>query len=205
MTDHFKDLYYLATEEERAKGLVWYKEAKAFAEGLAAKYDLSLEQVTGVIAALSPQCPWSTNCKQAAEFIRTKGNTPVTTYHANKKKAKAILKGEPPLEVLTPVRPERTSKTISFFKNILNPETSDEVTIDTIVIRAWFDNPRIDAKKGFNNGSILKRIREDIKTLANEHGLRPNQAQAIIWTVWKRITNTKPYTNEVDYEGLLAT
>lgn len=203
MSDHFKDLYYLATEEERRKGLTWYQEAKRFAEGLAAKYDLSLEQVTGIIAALSPRCPWNTNCKQAKEFIRTKGNTSVTTYHNNKKKARAILRGANPIEVLTPTRPDRAFKTLAFYKSILDPESSEEIVIDTIMIRAYFNDPNYNENKTFNRGGQLRKIKESIRVLASGYGLKPMQLQVILWQTWKRITDTKPYSNEVNYESLL--
>ena len=203
MNDHFKDLYHLATEEERQNGLTWYQEARGFAEGLAAKYDQPLERVIGIIASLSPRCPWSVNCRQAKEFIRTKGNTTVTTYRTNKKKAKAILKGRDPIEALTPVRPDRTTKTISFYHNILSPETSEEVTIDSLMIRAYYNDPNYDVKRAFNNGSIMKELSNRIKAIASEEGLKPHQVQAMLWQAWKRITDTKPYTNVVNYESLL--
>jgi hypothetical protein len=201
---NFEDIYHLATQEEKDKGLVWYDEAHTFAEGLAAKYDLKVDQVTGIIAALSPRCPWSSNCKQAKEFIRTKGKTEVTTYSNNKKKARAILKGSDPLEVLHPTRPDRVTKTLSFYKNILDPESSDDVTIDTLMIRAYFNDPSYPEKKAFNNGSVLRQIASDLKALAQEYGLKAHQMQAIIWQVWKRITDTKPFSNEVNYETLLS-
>lgn len=196
--DHYKDLYHLSTDDERAKGLVWYNEARSFCQGLADKYNVTLEQAVGVVAALSPRCPWNLNCSQAAEFIRKKGRAVhVTTYYNNKEKALAILKGSNPLDVL------KGSKTRSFYENILNPDSSQEVTVDTIMIRAFFNDPNHNEHQTFSRPTELRLISQTIKDLAAEKGLLPLQLQAILWQTWKRITDTKPFTNEVNYEGLL--
>jgi hypothetical protein len=158
----------------------------------------------GIIAALSPRCPWRENIIQAKSFIQTKGKVKTTTYKSNKKKALAILRGKNPQDVLN------GHKVRAFYFNILSPENSTEVCIDTHIISAWFNRCNLD--KAFLNtvfhprGSrrnIIQEIKQAVIQLASKYHLKPLQVQAILWLTWKRITENKPYSSHVEYRAVL--
>src|SRR3990170_2538974 len=94
------DVFNLATKEEIAKGLTWYNDASFHCFNLSSKYNIPIERVIGIVAALSPRCPWRENVIQANNFIQTRGRSKTTTYLSNKKKALAIFRGSNPVNIL---------------------------------------------------------------------------------------------------------
>lgn len=198
------DILSLATEEEKAQGITWYNDAALHCFNLSLKYDISIERVIGIVAALSPRCPWKENVIQAERFIDTKGKSRVTTYLPNKKKALAIFKGNHPLNVLN------GHKVRAFYNNITDPINSRSVCIDSHMISCWFN--KTDLSRSFLNaifhprGSkriVIEQIRQAIINLSDLYHLKPLQVQAIIWLAWKRITGNKPYSGNVNYQSLL--
>lgn len=198
------DILNLATEQEKAQGITWYNDAAFHCFNLSLKYNIPVERVIGVIAALSPRCTWRENVIQGDNFIRTKGKSKVTTYSPNKKKALSILKGSNPVTVLN------GHKVRAFYENLSDPVNSQSVCIDSHIIACWFN--KTDLSKSFLNavfhprGSkriVIKQIKKAIIDLSDLYYLKPLQVQAIIWLVWKRITGNKPYSGNVDYQSLL--
>jgi hypothetical protein len=122
--------------KHRKHGCAWYQDAHRFARGLSRTTGLDFPRVVGVIAALSPRCAWSENVTAALTLVRT-GRLPKGTpvLPLNVTKAREIIAGKPPLEVL------RGSKVLAFYDNILSPKTSQHVTIDIHAARAAFNKP----------------------------------------------------------------
>ena len=60
--------YLEASDEERHDGRLWYSTAHAFASGLAAEFNISVDYAAAYIAVLSPQIQWERNCIVAYEF-----------------------------------------------------------------------------------------------------------------------------------------
>lgn len=58
-------------EDLRAQATLWYDGARKIAENLAQRYDLTAEQVGGILAVLSPQKQWFMNIAQAEQVIHT--------------------------------------------------------------------------------------------------------------------------------------
>lgn len=201
---NFTDILNLATEGEKEQGLTWYNEASFFCFNLSIKYDIPIERIIGIVAALSPKCPWIRNAIEARDFIKSKGKNKVTTYLSNKKKALAIFRGTHPNDVLN------GHKVRAFYDNLCNPNDSKSVCIDTHMISCWFN--KTDLGKSLLNaifhprGSkriVIKQIREAIINLSDLYHIKPLQVQAIIWLVWKRITGNKPYSGNVNYQSIL--
>ena len=198
------DVFNLSMEEERAQGLTWYNDAAAHCFNLSLKYDMPLEKVIGIIAALSPRCPWNRNVIETDSLIQTRGRSKVTTYLSNKKKALAILRGTHPLNILN------GHKVKTFYDNLSDPINSQSVCIDSHIIACWFN--KTDLSKAFLNaifhprGSkriVIEQIKKAIIDLSILYHFKPLQVQAIIWIVWKRITRNKPYSGNVNYQSLL--
>lgn len=202
---NLEDVLNLSTDRERFEGTFWYVEAAKFSEALADRCGLNKDIVVGIIAALSPRCPWKENVIEARDLIRSRGKSKTITYKSNKKKALAILRGV--------ARPEdilNGHKVRAFFFNISDPENSTEVCIDTHMICCWFN--KSDLGKAFLNtvfhprGSrrnTIQEIKEAIISLAHKYHLRPLQIQAIIWITWKRLTENKAYSSKVEYQAIL--
>lgn len=62
-------IWEAATPEDVSAGLSWYRTASAEASKLASKFQVSLAQTAGVIAALSPGREWERNLLDAEEFL----------------------------------------------------------------------------------------------------------------------------------------
>jgi len=58
-------------EDLRAQATLWYDGARKIAENLAQRYNLTEEQVGGILAVLSPQKQWFMNIAQAEQVIHT--------------------------------------------------------------------------------------------------------------------------------------
>ena len=199
------DILSLATEEEKSQGLMWYNDAAQYCFNLSLKYEIPVERVIGIVAALSPRCPWRENVTQADSFIQTKGKAKVTTYLSNKKKALGIFKGANPLSIL------KGHKVRAFYYNLSDPINSQSVCIDTHMVGCWFN--KTDLSKSFLNavfhprGSkriVIEQIKKAIIDLSILYNIKPLQVQAIIWLTWKRITRNKPYSGNVNYQNLLT-
>ena len=174
-------LFHGATELEIAQGLDWYQLAHLRALNLARTYGLSLKQVAGVISVLSPGVKWAINLADAEELIkRPDASTICSTYDTNKLKALKIIAGGSP-DVLI-----KSRKTKAFFKNILSPADVEHVTIDRHMINAVVSGALTDNEKS----KVFNTKRYDVladcfRKEAGILGIRPNQLQAIVWTVQK--------------------
>jgi hypothetical protein len=157
------ELFLKATKE----GLYWYAEAYDKCEVLAKEYGLSLEQSIGIVAVLSPKCPWDKNIFNATVVITGSG-TP-TALGANIKKANRILNGEPPLSVLS------GNKVRSFYFNILRRGFDSNVTIDTHILRV-IGRPSFTPKPG-----VYNQIVEAFRTVGKWVGYSPAQVQSVVW------------------------
>lgn len=184
-------IYHSADPLTRQAGHNWYQDAHRIASELAAKHNapeshakhaVTLVQVVGVIAAISPGCSWERNVEYADQILRafTLGRSvpKVGTYgQKNVDKCKRILAGETPLDVLG------GRKVRAFYANILNPACEAEVTIDRHAIGAA-RNLRGDSAAIVTDWQV-KYIACQYKTLATRLGVLPHQAQATVWLQWR--------------------
>lgn len=79
-------------------------------------------------------------------------------------------------------------KVRSFYNDILNPKTSDSVTIDTHAIRGLMNNYDVSAgfkQSIFANPAQYNLMADTFRKVGADRGITPNQAQAIAWIVWK--------------------
>ena len=150
--------------------LDWYFILNDYAKNLAERNGLTLIQASGVISALSPMITFQTNLRDAERFCATRSLANLATYMNQRKKALAIIGAKSESEVLKILG---GNKTKSFFLNILKPETSQDVTIDSWMIK-FFGYKSLTPKR-------YKEASEIISQIALEMKIKPHQLQALIW------------------------
>jgi len=188
-------VYALANDTDRAEGLFWYSKAHDTARVMAEKHGIPLQRAVGVIAAISPGCPWGRNVMEAEEFIKAYVGgyklPSVGVYgRRNVAKARRILNGESPDSVL---HTKTGPKVWAFYNNILSPTASQELTIDRHAKCLAYNLGSVKRGSASNDSqAIVGRVEyrylvRHYRVLANRLGLVPHQLQAITWVTWKRI------------------
>ncbi len=158
----------------------------------AARYGcLVPETACGVYAALSPNNSEESNMEDMIRAVscfrdptsrldeRWAGLT-VHTYGANKLKAKRILEGESPDAVL------KGLKTWNFYHNILEPESSEYVTVDGHMVNIW-NGARVPLDEAGISRLEYRIVVAGVVELAERVGIRPCQLQSILWIAWRRL------------------
>lgn len=151
--------------------LDWYFVLHDYAQNLADKNGLTLIQAAGVISALSPMINFTTNLRDAERFCATRRLDNLATYMSQRKKALAIIGAKSEEEVLKLLG---GNKTKAFFLNILRPQDSMDVTIDTWMIK-FFGFKSLTPKR-------YKEASWEIIKVSQELGIMPHQLQALVWT-----------------------
>lgn len=187
------------TDESIALGARWYPEAYAFAVSVAAKYGVTVAQVAGVIAAVSPRMGWVRNKTLAervvAEYPGHAESVPAErvaksiggALGANLTIAVRILRGEPVADVLTGV------KRRAFYNNIISAgsASTDDVTVDTWMQRVVMSVSPDQGMDLDESLAFLKArgfagyaaIAHAVRVVARKRGLSPATVQAAYWIV----------------------
>src|SRR6202044_3874952 len=61
--------FELATKDELKEGMNWYQNANGYCKGLANRFNVTIQQAGGIIAAFSPQTGWEQNKRFAVSFL----------------------------------------------------------------------------------------------------------------------------------------
>jgi len=179
MVDNILAVYGEATDEDLAAGREWYNVAHTYAVGLSHQYyGVTVEQAAGVIAALSPRLPWDRNMAYAERLIRT-GDTPV--LNGNKDKARRILRGEAPLDVLG------GRKVRAFYATILDRYTQ-EVVIDRHAFDVAYGEVTDEhTRKMLDRVGMYDRFSDAYRRAAYLSGVSVSVLQATTWVTWRRL------------------
>ena len=186
-------VHSLANSADIADGEAWYGVARSVCETIADSHSgrYSLEQVVGVLAALSPNNRWARNVTDTVAFCRafesgTIENLKVATYHANRRKAERILaRGGGVANIQTILN---GPKVVEFFNCILGLR---DVCIDGHAYSVW-RGERIPTTKTPSIGIKLRaRIKDDYKAAASILEIQPSTLQAITWVTWRRLYGRK--------------
>lgn len=180
-------VYYQANANDLENGLTWYSSAHNVVTRLSSRYNVTLEQACGVIAALSPGAQWERNIEDAELFIsywsagnRGKRLPSVGVYgRNNRRKAERILGGEKPLTVLG------GPKVTAFYTNILDPSNNRVVTIDRHAKSAAYGVA--DENTSLVRPSEYEYLTRHFRYCAAKLNLRPCDFQAICWVTWRRL------------------
>lgn len=151
--------------------LDWYFILHDFAKDLASRTGLTLLQTAGIISALSPMVLFSTNLRDAERFCSTRSIANLATYKSQRMKALRILGAKTEGEILEILG---GNKTKAFFLNILRPQDSMDVCLDTHMLR-FFGFKSLTPKR-YREASMI------VYNVAMELGIMPHQLQALIWT-----------------------
>ena len=179
----------LATADEWTAGVEWYQDGCAIAAQLADEYGVNVDQVVGVIAALSPQCEWSENLRRARELLATGDVTgaPRVFVESAQRIAAGLVWARAGVAVNGP-------KVWSFFDNLADPLGSDEVTVDRHALSVALGRvvEKAEAKRLLERAGVYELVGEAYRRAAERAGLRAHECQAVAWVVWRQLAPTAP-------------
>ena len=185
MVGNLVALYNQVPADVRENGQKWYHDVRAQCKSWGDEFNVSVEQVAGVISALSPRTSWTKNLTLARQvMVCWKGGSwqdalALPTMKRGIAHAWKILDGD--LGTLN------GPKTRAFMDNIAH-EDSSKVTVDVWAVRAAkfdFDAPYKDITGKY---SEYEEAYLEGAWLTN---LRGYEFQAIVW-VWVRyVANTR--------------
>ena len=164
----------------------WYREAHQFGVEVSSflksfkNYDVTVNQVLGIVSELSPLQEWEKNKEIAVDFILT-GDC--GHMGANKRKARAILdcngSDDKILEILS------GPKTSRFYMNMMYPDGTG-VTVDRHAIAIAIGRTATNKEQALTPKAYTFIEKCYIMT-AETLGLDPLHLQSITWQAWKRI------------------
>lgn len=180
-------LFDTATDDELAAGLEWYDKAKGMVVEWSVKYGFDPLTVAGVVSALSPSVSWDRNVVDAENLLRAVScgetdarNIVASTYPAQVEKAVRIAWTQNPEHVGNGL------KTVSFFCNIAGIWDTSAVTVDRHMLGAAVGSRTTEHQKIAVTDKRYFAIADAIKALARNRNVLPKQAQAVIWTTYRR-------------------
>ncbi len=196
-------IFNAATAAEYKEGLHWYNDANAYSKELAARFDVPVSQVVGIIAAFSPQAGWQENKRYTLSFLLNPLVNPRSQIQFDK--AKAILKMTNEASIYNALSVNDAAwKTKAFFLNILNPSVLTDVTIDRHAIAICLQNVNNVHSLSEDYGKLTKKQYTFFEScyikLAVDLGLLPHQLQAITWTVYRRLRELKVHDKAMDWK-----
>lgn len=168
-----------ATPQQYAAGVSWYATAAEHAATLADEYHTSDATAAGVIAALSPQTPFTLNIQYAGDALAAGTADDVPHFGDAVRKANAILAGADPADVL------RGRKVRSFYANILQPYRPGPVTIDRHAVSILHGVPLYGPAARVERPGHYHAAAATYRHAARHAGILPHECQAIAWIVWR--------------------
>lgn len=165
-----------ATDDQWTRGLDWYPQARDFVAEVQRQYPhYTHEQIAGLVAVTSPMVRWSLNqkvtlayCEQHSEGVSVRDWAPALFVGLNMSRAEQVLNGN--LEVISGQKIE------AFFANLCGDDS--RVTIDSWMARTLFHKSIPSPREARAGQAAITRV-------AEEEGISPAAAQAVIWT-WTR-------------------
>ena len=175
-------VFRAATPAEVESGAEWYRDTREVARAMGETYGTSLAQAAGIIAALSPLKSWGANVNLAHRFMAA-GGLHTGYLSGGLSKARAILKGDHPLDVLggLKVRNFYLSIITSGAEGVCVDRHAYSVAVGTRVVGV----PSLSVKR---YDAVAERYRRAAKVLSREYGtdLTPAQVQSVTWSLWRR-------------------
>lgn len=172
--------YRRATPADMVDGATWYARARALATDLD---PADPRRAAGVIAALSPRLTWTGNVSAARAAY---AGLPIPTLKANALKARAILDGADPLDVLGGL------KVRAFYACIVDDAT-DAVCVDMHAHDIAVGRVTDDATRGMlarvgAYDAVADAYRSAARIISRETGetVPAYIVQATTWVTWRR-------------------
>lgn len=158
----------------------WYAIAHKWCADVAQAYGLTVSQVAGITAAMSPQISWEKNKLQTILLIQKMRSgeelTGLMAYKINVEKARRIYMGESALDVLG------GQKVRSFYGNLMLDDST--VTIDRHALHIALHGTGNEEKSGqiAPTPKLYDIAQDAYKTAAKILGITPYSLQSITWT-----------------------
>lgn len=169
-----------STSAELVNASNWYAIAHKWCADVAQAYGLTVSQVAGITAAMSPQISWDKNKLQTILLIQKMRNgeelTGLMAYKVNVEKARRIYMGENALDVLG------GKKVRSFYGNLMLDDST--VTIDRHALHIALYGCGNEEKSGSitPTDKLYDIAQSAYVTAANILGITPYSLQSITWT-----------------------
>lgn len=170
--------------------MVAYERYHMVMRRLAGKYGYSMAEVCAVFCSLSPNNDYWSNLRSTVSVllgineVRPDEDIVVSTYTHCKIRALAYARGLKDFAVET-----KGPKILNFYHNILEPRSQRWVTIDGHMVAIWRDDKTATMRESLVRPSYYKVIAENVKEFAFRNFMLPNQMQATLWFVRKRLQN----------------
>jgi len=198
--------YQCATLAENNEGLQWYNDANAYARELAARFNISISQVVGIIAAFSPQAGWLENKRYAVTFLLHPNSVLRSKVTIDKAKVILTLRNESAIYEALSIA-NKAYKTKAFFSNILNPDIHTSVTIDRHAIAACIQKTDKVCALDESFAKLTKAQYEFFEQAyieaAKQADILPHQMQAIVWTVYRRLRDLKAHETATEFKSFI--
>ncbi|MFF1469117.1 DUF7178 family protein [Streptomyces mirabilis] len=173
--------WHSATADQVARGRTWYTTAHDLATMIAAG---ETRKGAGVLAALSANKRWSTNCALARRAFTT--GRPSGHFRDALVKTQRIMSGEDPESVLP-----MDLKTGQFFRCISNPSDPDAVVIDRHAHDIAVGETYGARDRGLTTPSRYAVLAHCYREAALRLGELPSTVQAVTWVAHtEQVANT---------------
>lgn len=204
LVGNIKTVFDRATPAQIAQGSSWYIDANRYARIIAKETGYPLNIVCMVIAATSTRNKWyfdldragnlnsAIKVLEAAKAGLKPADVTIPTFNQAKQKAFDIaydyLAGKTEMEYFGAKYFSTAAKTWAFTHNILNPDSSDFVTIDGHAANlATSPDERLplDVATSLSAKNRYEILETAYRQVAVETGLRAWQVQAITWETYR--------------------
>jgi hypothetical protein len=195
-------MFQAADAVDMREGCLAYDRYHQVMQDVCRRYGVNLERVTAVFCALSPNNDYDGNLRSMVSVLEgyTQGWTvdevEVSTYRHCLVRAWSYMNGVPFLQ------DAKGLKIRNFYQNILHPRSNRFVTIDGHMVAIWRGQNLTMKEAICRTASEYHMIANATKHLAFENFMHPNQMQAVLWFVRKRIHNIKA-GNAAQYDLLM--
>lgn len=189
--DHLRALLDKADAIDLRDGMSAYSTYNKVIHNFAQAYGAKFEPTLAAFCALSPQNDYYGNLRSLASVLHAVQHSlpiesvVVSTYSHCRNRAYAYLTGAS--DFLSSVK---GLKIRAFYANILDPADPYPVTVDGHMVCAW-RGINVPMKVASVRPPEYDEIAHNVRELASELELIPNQLQAIIWLTRKRLEKIK--------------
>lgn len=205
MVNNLDAFYNQASRSEIFDGIAWYPTALSDASVVAHDTGMPIVKTAGIVAAFSPQMPWTRNVSVArAAIVAFQNGLPIKGHTtSNVDKVRAILQSDGSIEaivaiLLGDVKTGRGMKTANFFLNILGVTVDSTAVVHPLAYTlrgTTTDRFHVGAAYGVYFGDnvpgMTPKQYDAISVATTEaaarHGLTAEQFQAIVWLVFHRV------------------